>query len=86
MQSRAKDTMNQVQTLVDRHQENSTKLLKERTHDIHRLKMTLERSIKAQMDEFSSLAEQRIRLMQAMSVLEMPESIGISHFSAGNTI
>lgn len=51
-------------------------MLKERTHEIHRLKMTLERAIKAHMDEISSLGEQRNRLMRAMSVLEMPESIG----------
>lgn len=28
------------------------------------------------MDEFSSLAEQRNRMMQALAVLQMPESIG----------
>lgn len=28
------------------------------------------------MDEISNLAEQRNRMMQAMAVLEMPESIG----------
>lgn len=28
------------------------------------------------MDEFSSLAEQRNRMMQALTVLQMPESIG----------
>lgn len=63
--------------MVDRHQENSTKLLRDRTHDVYRLKTTLERAIKAQMDEISSLAELRNRMMQALAVLENPESIGI---------
>lgn len=44
---------------------------------MYRLKTTLERAIRAQMDEFSSLAEQRNRMMQALAVLEMPESIGM---------
>lgn len=63
-------------SLVDRYQEKSTKSLKERTHDVYRLKSTLERAIKAQMSEFSSMAEQRNRLMQALAVLQKPESIG----------
>lgn len=64
--------------LVDRHQENSTKLLRDRTHDVYRLKTTLERAIRAQMDEISNLAEQRNRMMQAIAVLQKPESIGES--------
>lgn len=76
VETRAKDRIDETHSLVYRHQENSTKLLKERTHEVYRLKMTLERAIKALMDEISSLAEQRNRLMQALSVLEMPESIG----------
>lgn len=63
-------------SLVDRYQEKNTKSLKERTHDVYRLKSTLERAIKAQMSEFSSMAEQRNRLMQALAVLQKPESIG----------
>lgn len=80
MECKAKETMDQAHALVYRHQNNSTELLKERTHDVYRLKMTLERAIKAQMNEISSLAETRDRLMQAMRVLEMPESIGKSLF------
>lgn len=68
--------MEQTHATVYRHHSYSTKMLKERTHEIHRLKMTLERAIRAHMDEISSLAEQRNRLMRAMSVLELPESIG----------
>lgn len=64
-------------SMVDHNQENSTKCLKERTHDVYKWKTTLERAIKAQMDEISSLAEQRIRLMDALIVLDMPESIGM---------
>lgn len=62
--------------MADRHQEHSTKLLKERTHDVYRLKSTLERAIKAQMDEISSLDQQRNRLMGGLGILKMPESIG----------
>lgn len=78
VECKAKETVDHAYALVYRHQDNSTKSLKERTHDIHRLKMTLERTIKAQMDEISSLAEQRNRMMRAMSVLELPESIGMT--------
>lgn len=76
VENRAKDTIAHAVLLVDQNQERSSKSLKERTHDVYRLKSTLERAIKAQMNEFSSLAEQRNRLMQAMAVLEKPESIG----------
>lgn len=76
VEDKAKDTTNHSIALVDRHQANSTKLLRDRTHDVYRLKTTLERAIRAQMDEFSSLAEQRNRMMQALAVLQMPESIG----------
>lgn len=76
MENKAKDATNHSIALVDRHQANSTKLLRDRTHDVYRLKTTLERAIRAQMDEFSSLAEQRNRMMQALTVLQMPESIG----------
>lgn len=61
---------------VDQNQANVTKLLKQRTHDVYKWKSTLERAIKAQMDEISSLEEQKNRLLQALRVLEMPESIG----------
>lgn len=44
---------------------------------MYRLKTTLERAIRVQMEEFSNLAEQRNRMMQALAVLQMPESIGI---------
>lgn len=76
VKSNAEDLMEQTHTTVHRHQSYSTKMLKERTHEIHRLKMTLERAVRAHMDEISSLAEQRDRLMRAVSVLELPESIG----------
>lgn len=76
IESNAKDLMEQAHIIVHRHQSYSTKMLKERTHEIHRLKMTLERAIRAHMDEISSLAEQHNRLMRTMSVLELPESIG----------
>lgn len=75
MEDKAKETTSQSIALVDRHQANSTKLLRDRTHDVYRLKTTLERAIRAQMEEFSSLAVQRNRLMEALAVLQMPESI-----------
>lgn len=68
--------MAHAHALVDQEQENNTKLLKQRTHDIYKWKTTLERAIKALMDEISSLEEQKLRLLQALRVLEMPESIG----------
>lgn len=73
-----RNTTNQTNLMVDHNQERSTKQLKERTHDVYKWKSTLERAIKAQMDEISSLAEQRDRLMVALSVLKLPESIGES--------
>lgn len=77
VEDKGKDTTSHAIALVDRHQDSSTKLLRDRTHDVYRLKTTLERAIRAQMEEFSSLAEQRNRMMQALAVLQMPESIGI---------
>lgn len=76
VEDKGKDIISQSIALVDRHQENSTKLLRDRTHDVYRLKTTLERAIKAQMDEISNLAEQRNRMMQALTVLQKPASIG----------
>ncbi|XP_031623738.1 tektin-4 [Contarinia nasturtii] len=75
IEDKSKDTTDHANALVDRHQENSTKLLRDRTHDVYRLKTTLERAIRAQMDEISTLAEQRNRMMQALVVLQKPESI-----------
>lgn len=75
-EDKGKDTTDHAITLVDRHQANSTKLLRDRTHDVYRLKTTLERAIKAQMDEISNLEEQGNRMMQAIAVLQKPESIG----------
>lgn len=77
VEDKGKDTTSHAIALVDRHQDSSTKLLRDRTHDVYRLKTTLERAVRAQMEEFSSLAEQRNRMMQALAVLQMPESIGI---------
>ena len=76
VEDKGKDTTDHAIALVDRHQENSTKLLRDRTHDVYRLKTTLERAIRAQMDEISNLAELRNRMMQAIAVLQRPESIG----------
>lgn len=75
----SRNTTNHTNHMVDHNQERSTKQLRERTHDVYKWKTTLERAIKAQMDEISSLAEQRDRLMVALSVLDLPESIGKSH-------
>lgn len=75
VEDKCKSTINHAVALADRHQEHSTKLLKERTHDVYRLKSTLERAIKAQMDEISTLEVQRNRLMEALTILKMPESI-----------
>lgn len=76
VEEKCKSTINHAIALADRHQDHSTKLLKERTHDVYRLKSTLERAIKAQMDEISTMEVQRNRLMEALIILKMPESIG----------
>lgn len=71
--------MGQTHAIIDRNQDQNTKRLKGRTHDIHKWKATLERAIKAQVEEIESLEGQRIRLKHSMRILEMPESIG-THF------
>lgn len=68
--------MAQTHAIIDRNQDQNTKRLKGRTHDIHKWKTTLERAIKAQVEEIDSLEGQRIRLKNALRILEMPESIG----------
>lgn len=68
--------MAHTHALVDRNQHANTKRLKSRTHDVHKWKSTLERSIKAQIEEIENLETQRIRLRNALRLLEMPESIG----------
>lgn len=72
----SRNTTNHTNHMIDHNQEKSTKQLRERTHDVYKWKTTLERAIKAQMDEISSLAVQRDRLLVALSVLDLPESIG----------
>lgn len=84
VEDKAKDVTSHSIALVDRHQASSTKLLRDRTHDVYRLKTTLERAIRAQMDEFSSMAEQRNRMIQALAVLQMPESIGKENYRKKN--
>lgn len=76
----AKNHMAHANATIDSNQESSTKLLRDRTHSVYRLQTALERAIKGQMEEYSSLAEQRCRLLNALIVLKMPESIGTYKF------
>lgn len=69
--------MARTHSLVDRNQDMNTKRLKARTHDVHKWKTTLERAIKAQIEEIEILESQRVRLKNSLSILEMPESIGM---------
>lgn len=68
--------MSHANATIDLNQQSSTKLLRDRTHSVFRLQAALERAIKGQMEEFSNLSEQRSRLLNALIVLKMPESIG----------
>lgn len=68
--------MARTHALVDRNQDANTKRLKSRTHDVHKWKTTLERAIKAQIEEIENLEAQRVRLRNALRILDMPESIG----------
>lgn len=68
--------MARTHLLVDRNQDMNTKRLKARTHDVHKWKTTLERAIKAQIEEIEILESQRVRLKSSLRILEIPESIG----------
>lgn len=71
----AKNTMTRTFALTDRVQTDSTKRLTSRARDVDKWKNTLHRAIKAQIDEISTMEEQRQRLKQALAVLKMPEAI-----------
>lgn len=68
--------LEQTQSDVDKNQEDNTKRLNQREMEIMRWKCELERAIAAAAEEISFMEEQRRRLKQAASVLQMPESIG----------
>ncbi|KAL1489558.1 hypothetical protein ABEB36_013511 [Hypothenemus hampei] len=67
--------LEQTQSDVDKNQEDNTKRLNQREMEIMRWKCELERAIALAAEEISFLEEQRHRLKQAASVLQMPESI-----------
>ena len=60
---------------IDKKQNDNTKRLSQRAHDVHRRKVELEHTIRAMNDEINTLEVQRQRLKMAMRVLRMPESI-----------
>jgi tektin-4 len=60
---------------IDKKQNDNTKRLSQRAHDVHRRKVELEHAIRAMNDEINTLELQRQRLKAAMGVLRMPESI-----------
>jgi len=60
---------------TDRKQNDNTKRLSQRAHDVHRWKVELEHAIRVMNDEINTLELQRQRLKMAVGVLRMPESI-----------
>ena len=60
---------------IDKKQNDNTKRLSQRAHDVHRWKVELEQAIRAMDDEINTLEVQRQRLKTAVGVLRMPESI-----------
>lgn len=60
---------------IDKKQNDNTKRLSQRAHDVHRWKVDLEHTIRAMNDEINTLEVQRQRLKTAVGVLRMPESI-----------
>lgn len=76
----SKTHANFAHSMIDKNQETSTRLVRDRTHEIYCMRTSLDRMIKSIADEIDSLAEQRRRLLVAMVELKLPESIG-SHKS-----
>jgi tektin-4 len=60
---------------ADKRQNDNTRWLSQRVHDVHRWKTELEHAISAMADEINTLELQRQRLRTAMGVLRMPEFI-----------
>lgn len=60
---------------IDKKQNDNTKRLSQRAHDVHRRKVELEHAIRAMNDEINTLEVQRQRLKTAVGVMRMPESI-----------
>ena len=68
--------MKRTFAMCDQTQADSSERLLKRSADLHKWKTTLERAIRAQADEISTLEEQRVRLKQSLAVLRTPEKIG----------
>lgn len=68
--------LEQTQADATKNQADNTKRLSIREQEVHRWKCELERAIAAAAEEISFIEDQRRRLKQASSVLQMPESIG----------
>lgn len=68
--------MEQTQADATKNQADNTKRLEIREQEVHRWKCELERAIAAAAEEISFVEDQRRRLKQASSVLQMPEAIG----------
>ena len=60
---------------IDQKQNDNTKRLSQRAHDVHRWKVELEHAIRAMNDEINTLELQRQRVKTAVGVLGVPESI-----------
>ncbi|PSN51051.1 hypothetical protein C0J52_01529 [Blattella germanica] len=60
---------------TDKKQNDNTRRLSQRAHDVHRYKVELEHAIMAMADEINMMERQRQQLKTAMGILRMPESI-----------
>lgn len=61
----------------DKDQKDNTKRLQSRARDVDKWKETLQRAIHAMSEEINTMEEQRRRLKQSLSVLRVPEAIGM---------
>lgn len=75
----SKDAIIRTYAITDHAQKDNTQRLKHRARDVDNWKETLGRAIHAMTEEISTLEEQRRRLKQSLSVLNMPQSIGKSN-------
>lgn len=74
-QKDSKNNLIQIFSFTDNTQTKNTDCLVKRTKEVEKWKLTLERAIAAAADEISTMEEQRLRLKQALSILNIPEMI-----------
>ncbi|XP_055383287.1 tektin-4 [Condylostylus longicornis] len=70
-----KDTINRTNALIDKSQNETTKMVRERAQLVARWKESLERAIKAMAEEISTMEVQRARLKSSLTILKTPHLI-----------